>query len=84
MLPATAPQKNQNSKDLDVFINATQCHGQEIKIFFFSNSNTIPPVKLFFLKKKKTTLEIEDLGNVSGERYSSKYYTSLKISPSFS
>lgn len=82
MLPATAPQKNQNSKDLDVFINATQCQEQEIKIFFFSNSNSIPPVKLF--KKKNKTLEIEDLGNVSGERYSSKYSTSLKISPSFS
>lgn len=36
------------------FINATQCQGQEIKIFFFSDSNTIPFCEAALKKKLET------------------------------
>lgn len=67
----------QNSKSLMLFINSTERQGQEIKIFFSSDSNTIP---LCEVAKK---LEIANLGKISGERYASKYFILLKISLSW-
>ena len=57
-----------------LFINSTKRQGQEIKIFFSSDSNTIP---LCEVAKK---LETANLGKISGERYASKYFILLKIS----
>lgn len=57
-----------------VFISSIKCQGQEIKIFCSSDPNTIP---LCEVAKK---LEIANLGKISGERYTSKYFILLKIS----
>lgn len=56
-----------------LFINSTNRQGQEIKIFFSSDSNTIP------LCEAVKKLEIANLGKISGERYASKYFILLKI-----
>lgn len=61
-----------------LFINSTSRQGQEIKIFFSSDSKTIP---LCEVAKK---LEIANLGKISGERYASKDFILLKISLSWS
>lgn len=61
-----------------LFINSTKRQGQEIKIFFSSDSNTIP------LCEVAKRVQIANLGKISGERYASKYFILLKISLSCS
>lgn len=55
-----------------LFINSTNCQGQEIKIFLSSDSNTIP------LCEAVKKLETANLGKISGERYASKYFIYAK------